>query len=116
MRKQKNLKQRGITPKQAVKALNELLVIDPQTIRRLCRHRVHCNDKLAGHPTVQVRCYVSSDTKARVPNVGMIGILNGIFGVNKIGHGWIAANYTGNVLTSFVLIDGNDSRHFVKKR
>ena len=77
-----------------VERLNEMVAADPNVIHRLVEHRIPCNDALAAHPTVQV-----------VPGneVGLLGVLNGLIGVDADGWGYLAANFddTGK-LTGFV--------------
>jgi len=63
---------------ETINLLNELVALDESTVRKLIQHRVKCNDDLANHPTVQV----SSEK-----GVGMLGILNGLFGVDDDGWG-----------------------------
>lgn len=70
-----------------IKYLNELLVLDKRAIENLFNIRAHCTRKLAEHPSVQVgkigkNCYV----------VGILGILNGLFGTDENGYGPIAMN------------------------
>lgn len=36
--------------------MNEVLAADPITVSVLVRHRTPCNETLAEHPTVQVKC------------------------------------------------------------
>lgn len=75
----------GITAEYAVKILNEALALDPEAIRGLCCRRVPCNEALSLHPTIQV---------GRLGDeweVGLLGILNGLFGINGNGWGHIAA-------------------------
>ena len=70
----------------AVEILNEALRFDPDAITKLVDHRVPCNKDLASHPTIQVR-------GTYVAKVGLLGILNGIFGTAEDGGGPIAAVY-----------------------
>jgi len=74
---------------QLIEFLNELIDCDGDAIAKLIDNRVLCNEKLANHPTVQVDAY-SERGKFRV---GLLGILNGIFGIHPSGMGQIAANY-----------------------
>jgi hypothetical protein len=79
--------------------LNSLLKIDPEAISELFNNRVPCNKKLAYHPTVQVQMIEDFS------RVGIIGILNGFFGVYddgpKKGWGAIRANFDGGKLVKF---------------
>jgi len=74
--------------KTIVTFLNGLLGEDPRTIRHLIETRVECSKVLASHPTVQV-APVDDDTFF----VGMLGILNGMCGVDENNYGPIAAVY-----------------------
>lgn len=71
-----------------VSFLNEALALDPVAMQHLVNHRVSCNQKMADHPTIQVRILTGSDTV-----LGMIGLLNGLFGINDDGSGPIRAHY-----------------------
>lgn len=73
----------AVTPQHVVDLLNDALVQDKQCIERLVAARVECNDALANHPTIQ--CGAGSD---RIARVGLIGVLNGIFGAER-GRGLI---------------------------
>ena len=78
--------------------LNELIAVDEEAVRNLSVLRTPCNRELADHPTVQVLTETSatswpSDKSLRF-KVGMIGILNGLCGVDDDGVGPITAIYT----------------------
>lgn len=88
--------QKSITIEHAVAVLNEALELDPDAVSELVGHRVSCNERLAEHPTIQVW----------VDKVGILGILNGLFGADSQGFGAIAADIedeTGKV-TGFKVI------------
>jgi hypothetical protein len=72
---------------QAVAFLNELLKVAPEAIQALLESRVPCGEKLAHHPSVQV---ITKDGQAVV---GLLGILNGLFGKDKNGIPQIIAEY-----------------------
>ena len=84
----------------AIDLLNEIHRLDSSVLPALIDYRVPCNDAVAEHPTVQV----SPDNK-----VGLLGIINGIFGTNKNGWGFIAAEFTepeqGHELKGFRYIE-----------
>lgn len=85
-----------------IQYLNEVHLLDPTVFPALVEHQVKCNKALADHPTVQVDavpCLNGSSTDFRV---GLLGVLNGLFGVDSRGYGYIAAQYDihGN-LTGF---------------
>jgi hypothetical protein len=76
-----------VTPGGVVRLLNEMLKMDGKAVDDLISHRVNCNEALSDHPTVQVRKIGESY------QVGMLGVLNGMFGVYEEGDGIIAAVY-----------------------
>jgi len=71
---------KSVTPEEVVELLNEAVKLDPTAMDLLVNSRVSCNKELGAHPTIQVMVGLQ-----RV--VGMLGILNGIFGVNENGWG-----------------------------
>ena len=84
-----------ITAYDAVELLNQALFDDKEAITKLFQHRVSCNEALAYHPTIQV----SEDFQ-----VGFLGLLNGIFGVNESQIGHICAVYEGGELKRFAVL------------
>lgn len=68
--------------------LNELVQIDPQAVDALVRNRVPCNAAMADHPTVQCGKRAEGGFE-----VGMLGVLNGIFGADHDGWGFICVMY-----------------------
>lgn len=78
-----------VTAEQAIDRLNEIHRLDPTVLHRLVTGRVPCNEALADHDTVQVGGAVGGPY-----SVGLLGILNGIFGTQPGTRvGWIAAHY-----------------------
>ena len=69
----------------AVVVLNRILEADRTAVSELVRTRIRCNEKLADDPTVQVGKF--SD----VYQVGLLGVVNGLFGVDAKSWGAIAA-------------------------
>lgn len=67
-----------------INVLNELVALDREAVTKLVETRVPCNQALADHPTVQV---------SEGPSVGLLGVLNGIAGVDHDGWGFIAASF-----------------------
>lgn len=63
--------------------LNTLLEMDENAVLALVNNRVPCNEALADHPTVQVRRTAENTT------VGILGIINALFGVDEKGMGAI---------------------------
>lgn len=79
----------------AIEALNSMLAADPDAMLALISHRVSCNDALADHPS----CQVGGEPGAWV--VGLLGVLNGIFGTDEQGWGYISATLDDERLLSF---------------
>lgn len=75
--------------------LNELIAIDKPAIAALLANRVPCNEYLAEHPTVQVSAQHGGY------HVGMLGIINGMFGVNRQGFGLIRYVFEDGELIRF---------------
>lgn len=76
----------SVTVDEAIALLNEALALDPEAMSNLLlRARVNCNKGLADHPTIQ-----SGKDKGQ-NNVGLLGILNGMFGVDEDQCGAISA-------------------------
>jgi len=63
--------------------LNSLLDLDRDAISAIFQNYVPCNDSFRTHPTVQV------DTDDGKCVVSMIGILNGLYGTQDNGSGFI---------------------------
>lgn len=81
------------TADDAIEVLNRVHSADPTVLRTLIKFRVPCNAAVANDPSVQV----TPDT-----TVGVLGVLNGIFGIDGNGRGPIAAHYD----------DAGDLTHF----
>jgi len=82
-----------VSVEQAIKLLNEMLVIDPDATQNLLDNRVKCNETLANHPTIQVRQYEND----KYPQVGFVGVLNGLFGIDDVsGIGAICCEVDNN--------------------
>ena len=81
--------------KVAVAFLNEALKLDPVAVQGLFEHRVPCNDALRDHPTIQVAAAgaepVPGEPARDQASVGILGLLNGLFGVDERSWGHIAA-------------------------
>ena len=75
---------RSVTVQDAVGMLNRALAADRPAIAALIANRMPCNEALADDPTIQVGRQHGGF------NVGMLGILNGLFGVDGAGWGSIA--------------------------
>ena len=85
-----------VTLEDVIDFLNELVKIDADALRALIIHRVDCNEELALHPTVQVSGW-PGDGYA----VGMLGILNGLFGATEDGIGFLTAVFQDGELVKF---------------
>jgi hypothetical protein len=81
----------SITLEETITLLNELLKLDEPGMRALIEQRVPCNKALADHPTVQVQA--REDAQSMQTVVGVLGILNGLFGTDEEGWGPITANF-----------------------
>lgn len=97
------------TPQDAIDLLNEALRLDPHVMGWLIAFRGPCNDALAEHPTIQV----GQNSKDEPTVVGMLGILNGIFGKRDNGMGFIGAVYDGGKLVRFELTDDAQSNPYM---
>lgn len=87
----------------AINRLNEALAADSDAINSLFKVHVFCNKKLAKHPTIQVNSRKSTMDNAGhidVFDIGVLGLINGILGIDKSGNGHIAMmvdNRTGKI-------------------
>jgi len=77
---------------QAIAVLNEMVRDDPLAARDLVETRVPCNATLARHGSIQVQGVKQPDGSLKT-SVGLLGVLNGIFGADDKGWGPIAANF-----------------------
>lgn len=83
---------KSITVQDVCDFLNEILKLDPECTKSLVTKRVKCNKAISDHPTIQVQ-----QSSALYPDkVGILGILNGMFGVRGDGVGPICAELDGN--------------------
>ena len=83
----------SISVDEVIEFMNGLLKIDAEAISQLTEAQVPCNKAMADHPTVQVRAYMlPRDTASPTGySFGLLGILNGLFGVDERGWGNISA-------------------------
>lgn len=79
----------------AIDILNEALEADREAICKLLDYKVECNDSLANHATIQVGMLNGKS------QVGMLGIINGLFGVDEDGYGFICYEYDNNGVIRF---------------
>jgi len=86
-----------------VALLNEAFGLDPEALSALHRSRVPCNEALARHPAIQVRRHDKGY------DVGLVGLLNGLSGVDAEGRGAVAAivdiDVTPHRLLGFEVLD-----------
>ena len=69
---------------------NELIERDQEAMSHLVSNRVRCNRAMAHHPTVQVQQAGPSEG-GRLWEVGVLGVLNGLIGIDKEGWGCLSA-------------------------
>lgn len=94
--RQPDLKPRMIDVDDAINLLNEILEVSPKTIETMVFDRVECSEELANHQTVQVekgssQGFIDGNKLRTVYRVGLLGIINGLFGADIKGWGAIQA-------------------------
>jgi hypothetical protein len=99
----------SVTIKEMVDFLNELLEYDSYAISALFSTRIMCNRHLAGHESVQVG-QLGKDAF----QVGMVGVLNGLFGSDEYGWGHFGVNYDDGKIIEFVLLTNADVKSFIE--
>lgn len=75
----------SVTVGEAINYLNSIMDADPLALRALLCTFIPCNQALADHPTAQI----SADWQEGF-TVGLMGIINGLFGIDEKGWGAIA--------------------------
>lgn len=83
----------SVTIQEVIDLLNSAIEKDREAMTELCKTRVKVNDELAEHPTIQAHCYNSDGEEIDDCSVGLVGIVNGIFGVDEKLYGCIGAVY-----------------------
>ncbi len=84
---------------EAIDVLNRLHAADPSVLPTLIAHRVPCNKEVAEDPSIQVGLIAG---KTDQWEVGFLGLINGLYGVDARGWGFIAAEYNDqHQLTGF---------------
>jgi hypothetical protein len=86
----------SITVDEVIAYLNELNILDPQAIYNLFNHREACYDNFDLYPSI-LTLY-----KGGQSHLGILGIMNGMFGLNAEGKGQITALIGDCEITSFV--------------
>lgn len=88
---------RSITAQDVCDFLNNMLELDPECTKALVTNRVKCNKAIADHPSIQVQ-----QSSVLYPNkVGLIGILNGMFGIRADGTGPICFEFDKGKIIGF---------------
>ena len=83
----------SVSSSHVISRLNEFLLIDRKAISELVlSKRVRCNERLSCHSTVQVVGKRLKGGKGWIYEVGFLGVLNSLFGVNKWAYGRIYAD------------------------
>ncbi len=91
----------AITVDDAIGLLNEAVALDRPAMAALLANRVPCNAAFADHPTIQVQAQHGGY------HVGLLGIINGLFGVDDDGKGPICSVFTDGQLQEFAKTPAN---------
>lgn len=85
----------SVTISDVLDLLNSAVKCDAEAMHNLVEHRVPCNVPLAEHETIQVvrEQNWQQNSKKNPYSVGLLGLVNGLFGTNTRGWGPIAAVY-----------------------
>jgi len=89
-----------ITIQQVIDLMNEALNLDREAITNLVRTRVVCNKALTEHPTIQV-----GGEDPNIGEVGLLGIINGLFSKTKGGWGKICTISENGFIERFSLTE-----------
>lgn len=81
-----------------IRVLNSAFECDKDALHKLTEFRVRCNAALAQHPTIQVRTQEESSNSGvaklvPVHRIGLLGILNGLIGIDDFGNAYLAGSY-----------------------
>lgn len=71
----------NITVRDVCDLFNEIIQKDPECAKSLIDTRIICNKEIADHPTIQV---LEENGETRV---GLLGFINGMFGIGDDGMG-----------------------------
>jgi hypothetical protein len=88
----KEVMKESISIDETIDLLNSALNLDRKALSDLIAGRVVCNEVLADHETIQVGNFNGE------LRVGLLGILNGLFGIDAVGWGPISAVLRGDGL------------------
>lgn len=90
-----------INPDLLIQYLNSLVALDAYAISKLIDYRVPVNKALTDHETVQILQKGTEENPEYC--VGLLGILNGLCGVDEDGWGYIVAVCdTDNNISKFI--------------
>ena len=95
----------SISTQEVVDFLNNALELDSASIGNLFSIRVPCNQELADHPTIQVGC------QGTYCQVGLVGILNGMFGTYENGWGCLSLDVDDGKVIGFRVLDESVARN-----
>lgn len=97
-----------VAVKDIIATLNEIHKLDSELTTNMVLHRFPCNAEIKNHKTVQAHCY--GDASVESPKVGLLGILNGLVGIDKNHFGAIAGDFEkkGGKLLGFKLVNTDD--------
>lgn len=82
-----------IAPDVVVKYLNELFEADSEAVKKLVEHRVDTNQSMMDHDTVCVMVDNDENGNPANPQLGLLGVINGLVGISKSGWHYIAAEF-----------------------
>ena len=77
----------SVTVQDTIDLLNEMLELDSDLVDKLINNRYCVNKNIVDHPTIQVS--VDGELDYYHDTVGLLGVLNGLFGVNENNRGAI---------------------------
>lgn len=83
----------SVTVDEVIGLLNEIVRLDRLAVQKLVEARVQCNRELADHPSVQTLADPTEPHESHKYSVGVLGVLNGLFGVDERGYGPISAKF-----------------------
>jgi len=89
----------SVTQQEVIDFLNELLVVDPQAVTNFVIHKTRCNSNMENHPTLIVSD-LPKEGKG-VVGFGVIGFINGLFGLREDGRGPICYDMSPTGVTKF---------------
>ena len=94
-----------VAVKDVIAMLNELHQLNPELMTDFTLKRFPCNHAIRDHKTVQAFCY--GDASLEEPKVGLVGLLNGLLGIDRNHFGPIAAilEEEDGSLTGFTMTD-----------